>query len=111
MTLAKAFEEAYSRRHEATLWNWVYKSIALGLAPWNPGKITAFYDPGPSLSRFGPQVTFEVELLPNLPFVTYPDALRNDPDAMAFKMAEEAFQFYRNRPALPVDDHIVLGEE
>ena len=23
----------------------------------------------------------------------------------------EIYQFYRNRPALPVDDHIVLGED
>jgi hypothetical protein len=27
------------------------------------------------------------------------------------KMGEEAFKFYRYRPALPVDEHIILGEE
>jgi len=111
MSLKDSFMQSYSRNHEANLMGWIYKSIALGMAPWNPGKITAFYDPGPTLSHFGPKLTFEIELLPKLVFITYPDNLRDDPDAMAFKIAEEAFKFYRNRPALPVDDHVVLGED
>lgn len=36
--------------------------------------------------------------------------MRLDPDEMAHKAAQAAFKFYRYRPALPVDDHIVLGE-
>lgn len=111
MNLAESFRYAATREHEQNLWNWIYKSIALGLAPWNPGKITSYYEPGPTLNRFGPTLIFEIELLPTLKFVAYPDTLRDDPDTMAFKIAQEAFKFYRYRPAVPVDDHIVLGEE
>ena len=88
---------------------WIYKAIEAGLWPWRPGKITAYTEQ--NFIRYGPTLTFEVELLRNLPFVAYPDLLRDDPDTAALKVADEAFHFYRNRPALPVDDHIVLGED
>jgi len=109
MSLKDSFMQSYSRGHEANLMGWIYKSIALGMAPWNPGKITAWIDEAYSVQRR--KLTFEIELLPNLKFVSYPDYLRYDLDTMAFKIAEEAFKFYRYRPALPVDDHIVLGED
>jgi hypothetical protein len=107
--LGKALEESYRHNKERDQLKLVYQAIKLGLWPWNPGKITAWTEQ--EFSHRGPKLTFETELLPNLPFVGYPDVLRYDFDMMAFKLAEEAFKFYRYRPATPVDDHIVLGEE
>jgi len=107
MSLAKAFN-LYSTNHERNLIRWIYRAIELGLAPWNPGKITAYTEQ--EFARRGPKLTFETELLPNLPFVAYPDTIRYDLDSMALQVAEQAFKFYRYRPAKPVDDHIVLGE-
>lgn len=109
MSLGNSFKEAYSRNRTDSLLNWIFQSIELGLWPWKPGKITAWTEQ--DFAQFGPKLTFEVEHFPNLPFVAYPDVIRYDFDVMAYKVANEAFKFYRNRPALPVDDHIVLGEE
>jgi hypothetical protein len=107
--LAKAFKEAVAQQRTQDALRMVYRGIQLGLWPWSPGKITAYTEP--DFASFGYKLTFTNELLPNLPFVTLPDDLRYDPEDLAYKIADEAFHFYRNRPTLPVDDHIVLGEE
>jgi hypothetical protein len=56
-------------------------------------------------------VIVEIELLPDMPFEydVLPD-INNDVE-YAHKIGQKAFEFYRNRPTLPVDDHIILGSE
>lgn len=109
MSLGEVFQEAYSRTRERSLLKRVYDAIDAGLWPWKPGKITAWTEQ--ELTPRDPKLIFEIDLLPDLPFVAYPDVIRHDFTDVALKLADEAFKFYRNRPALPVDDHIVLGED
>lgn len=92
---------------------WICSAIAAGLAPWKPGKITAYYTDefAGSLEQFNPIVTFETELLPRLPFSAQLDLLHDDHHQALLKVADEAFIWFRYRHAVPVDDHIILGEE
>jgi hypothetical protein len=92
---------------------WIFQAITLGLAPWNPGKITAYYTDylAGDHHPFFPIVTFETELLPRLPFSAQIDLLTMDHHEALLKVADEAFEFYRYRHILPVDDHIILGSE
>ena len=92
---------------------WICQAIALGLAPWNPGRITAYYTDHSAgdFHPFTPVITFETELLPRLPFSTELDLLMMDHHQALLKAADEAFEWFRYRHSLPVDDHIVLGED
>jgi hypothetical protein len=57
-------------------------------------------------------VVIETELLPRLPFAYQMDLLGMDDHQNFAKMADEAFQWFRYRPARPVnDDNIILGED
>jgi hypothetical protein len=92
---------------------WICEAIAFGLAPWNPGEITTYYSDtyGCESHPFEPIVTFETKLLPRLLFSAQIDLLSDDMHQALLKVADQAFEFYRYRPATPVDDHIILGEE
>lgn len=87
----------------------VYEAIDEALTPWRSGIVTVYRK---DFLEFvaGPKFQIEIELLPDLPFEFVPDFFL-DPVEMMFLIADKAFKFYRNRPALPVDDHIVLGED
>lgn len=96
--------------YQARIYNMgiIAKRIKFALAPFEPGTITLTINDD---YRFNDvlEVRIEVGLLPNLPFLGYPQLCSTE-DEMVWILADEAFLFYRNRPALPVDDHIVLGE-
>lgn len=86
--------------------------VALGwyvnraLWPWRPGSINLYR----SENLYGPtKITLELGLLPDMPFVFKFDPFA-DPDERVAEMGRQAFEFYRYRPSLPVDDHIILGE-
>jgi hypothetical protein len=92
---------------------WICSAIAAGLAPWKPGKITAYYtdELAGVFTPFNPIVTFETELLPRLPFSAQIDLLTMDHHQALLKVADEAFVWFRYRHAVSVDDHIILGED
>jgi hypothetical protein len=88
---------------------YVLSAIKVALVPWNPGKVTAWVSS--SFESFNPVVVIETELLPRLPFAYEMDLLGMDDHQNFAKMADEAFIWFRYRHAIPVDDHIVLGED
>lgn len=88
----------------------IAKRIAFALEPWKPGRITMHVNDPYQFTHDVVEVIIEIELLPDLPCVTYPQLLSTE-DEQVWLMADQAFAFFRNRPSLPVDDHIVLGED
>jgi hypothetical protein len=92
---------------------WICQAIELGLSPWKPGKITAYYTDNMAgdFHPFKPIITFETEILPRLPFSTELDLLGMDHHQALLKAADEAFEWFRYRRALPVEDHIIPGED
>lgn len=104
LRLAQSFNETHDRR----LIQIIYEAVQDGLSPWDPGRI-ALYNTQDALN--GIQVAIRVERFPELVFSTRPDYILHDPTTMFLSIAEKAFKFYRYREGLPVEDHIILGEE
>jgi hypothetical protein len=88
----------------------VFRAIQLGMAPFQTGKIVAYISSWKGWER---TVIFEVGRLPYMPFkITFEAMLDSlDYEQIYADAAEAAFKFYRYRPSLPIEDHIVLGEE
>lgn len=100
-------------RHEDPhrFWDHMGRAIELAFLPWNPGRVVCEMRLHLSMAD---ELWLQVELFPETPFVFKIDPFdrrRADPELYNMIIAEEAFKFYRNRPSLPVDDHIILGEE
>lgn len=96
-------EENYRRMMQI-----VYEAVRSGLAPWEPGRI-AMYRSDDYLGD--PEIAIRIERFPELTFKATFDQWLIDPTSMVTELAEKAFKFYRYREALPVEDHILLGEE
>jgi hypothetical protein len=89
---------------------YVMSAVKVGLAPWDPGRVTAYVSR--SDHGFNPVVVIETELLPRLPFAYEMDLLSMDDHQNFAKMADEAFRWFRYRYAVAIDNpNIVLGEE
>lgn len=114
-TLAEAFAKAAASRKDN---EWVQRltDVArLAIFPFEPGKATvSVYEEG--FRYRGRTFRIEIELLPAYPFTLTID----DPivlDEFAYEhflfdtLAKPLFEHFRYRPSLPVDDHIVLGED
>jgi hypothetical protein len=86
------------------------RAVVEGIWPFEPGKIDAYIHEDWGSGR---TLRVYVENLPNHDFVMSLDliSLVQEPDGGLFKIYQRVFKHYRYRPALPVDDHIVLGEE
>src|SRR5690349_1705687 len=82
------------------------ENIRLALWPWNPGEIRVYR----VMESLEPTFLIKVALLPNLIF-RYEMKRWLDPMEILYHIADKAFYFFRERPSLEVDDHIVLGEE
>lgn len=106
-TFLNAMSESFALERERRLFQIVYEAVQDGLAPWDPGRIAMYVDEQLQ-DRF---IAIKIEKFPNLIFRTKPDMFLQDPTRMAMSIAEKAFNFYRYREPLPVDDHIILGEE
>lgn len=96
------------REDQDHLW-WVCEAIKAALEPWSPGKIT-FYT-SEYFGPFNPTLTVETELLPRLPFSMQMDMLAMDEHLAMSTYANAAYDWFRYRHIVPVEDHIVLGEE
>ena len=90
---------------------YVYKAVAKAVKPFYPGRITAhqhemFLGPGPN-------ICIDVQTLPDFRFKytrDRADILTKSPVDLVVDLAQDAYNYFFYRPALPVDDHIILGE-
>lgn len=85
--------------------------IDKALAPWRTGGATAYMSD--SMETRNPKFTIVVNLLPYYPFTYEIDRFKIDKygEEVAYEIAREAYKFFLNRPTLPIDDHIILGED
>jgi hypothetical protein len=85
-------------------------AIANGVWPFKVGPSEAYVHEDFERGR---TLRVIVKGLPDHDFVMSLDliSLTREPDGGLSKIYERVFKHYRYRPALPVDDHIVLGEE
>jgi hypothetical protein len=98
------------------LWRGYDKQDILGttvveaISPFKPGRIVSYIHEDWGEGR---TLRIEVGCLPNHDFVMSLDliSLTREPDGGLNKIYQRVFHHYRYRPSLPVDDHIVLGEE
>lgn len=106
--LKRIFPQAWPQEDQDHL-RWIASAISLALSPWNPGRITFYtshYD-----GAFLPTLTVETELLPRLPFSAQLDLLQLDEHQAMCKYADEVYEWYRYRHAMPVPDNITLGTD
>lgn len=93
------------REHFVHLQTVLGENIKLALWPWEPGEITVYRMDG----IFRPQFMVKVERFPDLVYRSEPNPFLGT-EQILYDLADKAFYFYRERPSLPIDDHIVLGE-
>lgn len=89
--------------------------IQQAMAPFKTGKATISISDSDS-SYNGRTLWFEIEALPTYPFrFKYDEWVvfrAYDPvDYLVQTIKQPLFNHFRYRPSLPVDDHIVLGED
>lgn len=106
-TLGDAFEAWYDDHVIKMIGHVVDNAIF----PFNPGKIEAYlwYD----IDQWSHTIKATVERLPKHDFlfvINSSETLAN-PDNYLDKFYQELFKHFRYRPSLPVDDHILLGED
>lgn len=85
--------------------------VNAGLWPWNAGQVRIFLNY--RIDTMDDELVLETSLLPGLPFthlITRRSAMGTQEELMQ-EVAYAALNFFRYRPALPVDDHIILGED
>jgi hypothetical protein len=90
--------------------------VKKALYPWHPGKVTMWLDNEDTFKGgWKRKISLEIELFPIVRYPGHIFSYKLNPMAEIIpdikKMGEEAFKFYRYRPTLPVDEHIILGEE
>lgn len=105
--VSHSFAEEYQRRLDRRLTQIIYEAVQDGLTPWKPGRIALYIDE----HLHDRSIAIKVESFPSLVFRTKPDWFLQDATRMMMSIAEKAFNFYRYREALPVDDHVILGED
>lgn len=110
--LLDAFEAARFRPGYVDVTTIIGQYIKEALKPWDAGNATVYVgDQYRSDTNRFMTIVIQIELLPDMPFEygVRPD-IHSD-DEYAHEIGQKAFEFYRNRPTLPVDDHIILGSE
>jgi hypothetical protein len=87
------------------------EAIDIAIAPFKPGRIEAYVSE--DFKEFGRSLQVTVESLPDHDFKMPLDipSMVGEPDGGLQIIYQKVFHHYRYRPSLPVDDHIVLGEE
>lgn len=88
------------------------KVIRLAIFPFQPGRVVAFVSEN-DFTSYGRTIQVTVENLRNHPYKHKVDdrVLVASPGIFSAMFYECLYLYYRNRPATPVDDHIVLGED
>lgn len=79
--------------------------VRLAISPFEPGDVLAFVNENRT-------VQVVVSNMPSCRFSTSLDSIEMGRAASVLEVIyEKVFQYFRHRPSLPVDDHIILGEE
>lgn len=89
----------------------VGRVVDLAIFPFRSGQVQTYTWYDIDYNRYDIKVT--VELFPEYVFafpINYPKLLA-DPDIYMESFFEGLFKHFRYRPSLPVEDHIVLGED
>lgn len=112
-TLADAFAEAEARNQENKWVAELIKIAKLAAFPWDLGHVRVLLDDHQGASR---TIWIEFENFPKIPFRFKFDewSLLKAFDPHSYlrdAIAKPLFDHLRYRPSLPVDDHIILGEE
>lgn len=106
-SLAEAWQDNYS----SELILQVSRMVDLAMFPFQVGPIQTYTWYDIDYNRRILKVV--AELLPDYVF-EFPINHRElvvDPDRLMARLYEELFKFFRYRPSLPVEDHILLGED
>ena len=90
--------------------------VKLAISPFNLGKATLWIEDYNNLFSGERVFCLELERLPNYPFkhkFNERDMMRDsDPEAFIYEsVGKTLFNHFRYRPSLPVEEHIILGEE
>jgi hypothetical protein len=109
--LGEAFKDAYSREEDRQLVRAVCRVVEDAIFPFRPGSVQLYtwYN----IDYWNHTLKVVVELLPDhvFEFLLEGNELMKDEHAYLNKFYAALFKFYRYRPSLPVEDHIVLGED
>jgi hypothetical protein len=114
-SLAQAFAEEAERRKDATWVDRLGDIIGQAVWPFKLGLARVWIDEG-YIWDTERTIKIDLERLPNFPFAFKFDERSMyqayDPHAyMLESMSKPLFNHFRYRPCLPVEDHIILGEE
>lgn len=114
--LSEAFKDSIIQKEADEEYKALGEMIVSAMAPFKTGTISLGLDSDVDFYRNGRTLWVELETLPNYPFTFKIDdrAAHRDYDPTRHilnQIAEPLFKHFRYRPSLPVDDHIILGEE
>lgn len=109
--LGDAFKKAYDSQGDRQLVRAVCRAVEDAIFPFDPGDIQL--DTWYNIDYWNHTLRVVVERFPNydFAFVLSGDDMLRDEHATLNRFYSELFHHYRYRPALPVDDHILLGED
>lgn len=88
-----------------------YDVVKQAIFPFDPGRVTAWSSELRDFTET--DLVVEVDVLRGYPFKTSlsrRSLIEMNPYDVMRSFYKDLFNHYRYRPALPVDDHIVLGE-
>jgi hypothetical protein len=113
--LAEAFAKAAASRKDAEWVTALGKVVSQAVWPFHLGNAIVWIDDGMMDYRIR-TIWIELQGLPNYSFKHKfdPDQMMQayEPHLYLFEsMREPLFNHFRYRPCLPVDEHIILGEE
>lgn len=99
---------ANPRQSDIDSFNLLADAVKRAVAPFDPGVMVAWLEAD---SWMTPIIRVKTSGFPTHVFQLAIDPrFLAEPDAVAENIAEEVFRHFRNRPTLPVDDNVQLGE-
>lgn len=115
VSLIEAIRQEAARRKDADWVAQLGEVISQAVWPFHLGRATVWIDDYEFYNRTR-TLKIEIERLPLYPFAYKFDAdimmAAYEPHAYLFEsMREPLFKHFRYRPCLPVEDHIILGED
>ena len=116
LKLAESYAEHLANRKDAEWIGALGKVVRHAFGLFDTGRVTLSLERSSLISGDDAILWIEIERLPGLPFKFKYDeraiGLAYFPEEVLFEQIREPlFNHFRYRPSLPVDDHIVLGED
>lgn len=114
--LGDSFKQMALDEEQQRLWEGVGRVIDSAIGPFKPGPLTMEIAPSETLGSNIITLRLIAKRLPNYPFSFALSMTAIDkayfPEEYVFQaIRQPLFDHFRYRPSLPVDDHIILGEE